>query len=470
MGSAEVAAPPPLPPALPWRRAPGVLWGMLRDRPSLMSRLATGHDAVRLRLGPQQLFYFTRPEHAHHVLALNATNYEKGIGQSHARRALGRGLLTNEGQAWSRARAELRPAFSQQRLPQQTEIIDCEAVALVHRLRLLIDEGRPTTDVQASLTDFTIRVLGAALVGRDLTAYTELSAAFDVVQDQAVYEMTTLNAVPTWVPTRRQRRFRSTLAYLDEVVDDLITQRRCQGGQPDGHGNDLVSLLLTSTTSEPEVRRRLRDELVTMLLAGHETTASSLAWAVYQVGRHPEVRERIRHEAIHALGSQPCSGEDAERAIRELPYTAAVIHEVTRLHPAVWLLSRKALSEDRVGDFRVPAGAQVLICPYALHRDPRFWEAPEEFRPERFLGGFPAKLRYAYIPFGAGPRSCVGRSLGLTEIMVAVARICRDLDFTLEAHDGRSRALLTLRPAGGLGLRACSGTEPGPSSPESGVA
>lgn len=428
---------------VPWYEAPKLLWDMSRDRPTLMSRLTGRYDeAVRLPLGPQALYYFTRPEHAQHVLALNAGNYEKGIGQSHARRALGRGLLTNEGESWRRARAALRPAFAQERVPMQASIVDTEAVRLIRRLASHGSIRHAPLDVQHTLVDYTLRVLGPALIGRDLTKYTELGTAFDVVQDHAIFEMMTLNSVPAWLPTKRQKRFREALRYLDGVVDDLIATHEAAGGQ------DLVSLVLAQPLPEHELKRQLRDELVTMLLAGHETTASTLSWAVGLVGKRPDVYARIADEARQALGPDPATdAASADKAIKALPYTAAVIHEVARLYPAVWLLSRKALADDTVGGYHVPAGAQVLICPYALHRDRRYWEAPEEFNPDRFLGAFPAESRYAYIPFGAGPRSCVGRSLGLTEAIIALARICRDVEFAVEPHNGRAEGLMTLRPA-----------------------
>ena len=418
-----------------------------------MSGLAGHYDAVRLPLGPQALYYFTLPEHAQHVLARNADNYEEGIGQSHARRALGRGLLTNEGESWRRARASLRPAFAQERVPLQASIVDTEAVRLTRRL---VSEGvgnRVPLNVQETLVDYTLRVLGPALIGRDLMAYTELGAAFDVVQDQAIFEMMTLDSVPAWLPTRRRKRFREALRYLDRVVDDLVATHDTISGQ------DLVSLVLAQPLPEAELKRQLRDELVTMLLAGHETTASTLSWAVGLVGTHPHVHARIRDEARLALGSDAAEAADADRAIKALPYTAAVIHEVARLYPAVWLLSRKALGDDVVGGYHVPAGAQVLVSPYALHRDPRYWQAPEEFNPDRFLGAFPAESRYAYIPFGAGPRSCVGRSMGLTEAIIALARVCRDVDFTIDPHTGRAEGLMTLRPADSLFLKVLPAEE-----------
>lgn len=417
---------------------------MTRDRAALMSELTRSHDAVRLRLGPQQLYYFTLPEHAQHVLTHNASNYEKGIGQRHARRALGRGLLTNEGPGWRAARRTLSPAFRGERSSDQGAIVDRETVRMVRELRHDVDPSAPVhVDAQEMLTKLTIRILGPALFDRDLTVYTQLAAAFDTVQAQAVFEMLTLNAVPPWLPLPRQRRFRRALDYLDAVADDLHARWHGDASAP-----DLVSLTRTSGATDAAVRRHLRDELVTMLLAGHETTATTLTWALTLLEQQPEVRARIRSEALEALPDEPVAAPGIGPLLRALPYTTAVVHEVARLYPAVWLLSRQAKEADTIGGFAVPAGAQVVLSPYALHRDPRFWDHPDEFRPSRFLSSFPDVHRYAYLPFGAGPRSCVGQRMGMTEAVVSLARLCRELDFSAVGKPPRrSEALLTLKPA-----------------------
>ncbi|MBM6405598.1 cytochrome P450 [Phycicoccus sp. CSK15P-2] len=431
---------PEHPPTLSRRGAVRALAGMVSDRPTLMSRLAEQHDAVRLPFGRRHLYYFSRPEDAQHILTHNADNYEKGIGQSHARQALGDGLLTNEGAAWQRARSTMRPLFGRSQAAAQTAIVEEEALALADRLGDL--PSGTEIDVRAVLTDYTIRVLGPALIGQDLTRYDRLGASFDTVQAHAIREMLTLNAVPTWAPLPSNHRFDRAMRYLEHVVDDLVDRGR------DEPGDTLVTAVLREPAGEVAPRRRLRDELITMLLAGHETTASTLGWAISLVASHPDVQARIRSEAEVALGDGVSA--EPERLVAGLPFTTAVIHEVLRLYPAVWLISRRAKSADLVGRYTVPAGADVLVCPYALHRDARFWTDPHTFAPDRFLDEFPASSRYAYIPFGAGPRSCIGRSLGLTESTIALTRLCREVAFDPPARAARMEPLLTLRPARGL--------------------
>jgi Cytochrome P450 len=228
-----------------------------------------------------------------------------------------------------------------------------------------------------------------------------------------------------WVPLPHQLRFRRARRELQRIVDELAARR---DGRPPG--DDALSRLVESASREPDPRvgrQRMRDELVTLLLVGHETTASTLGWTFYLADRHPEVWERLHDEAIEVLGDRLPVYEDLHR----LRYTAMVIDEVIRLYPPVWMLSRHAQSADVVGEYDVPAGSDVLVCPYTLHSHPAFWDAPERFDPERFD---PARTvdrpRCAYIPFGAGPRFCVGNNLGLMEAVFVVAMVARELRLT----------------------------------------
>jgi enediyne biosynthesis protein E7 len=186
---------------------------------------------------------------------------------------------------------------------------------------------------------------------------------------------------------------------------------------------------------------------VTLLLAGHETTASTLGWTLYLIDRHPEVRERLHEEAVSVLGDRLPVFEDLPR----LRYTGMVLEEVMRLFPPVWILPRKAQGDDEVGGFRVPAGADVLICPYTLHRHPAFWPDPERFDPERFAAPASERPRYAYIPFGAGPRFCVGNNLGLLEATFVVAQLARELRLSkAPGYRVVPEPMLSLRVRGGL--------------------
>jgi enediyne biosynthesis protein E7 len=423
----------------------GNLLYVQRDRLGLMmSAVREYGDAVRIRMGPKTLYLFNHPEHAKHVLSENHANYRKGLGLVHARRALGDGLLTSEGELWRSQRRAVQPAFQRERVAQAAEVIAEEADRMLGRWR-----ARPgsTVNLVNEMTQLTLGVLGRFLLRADLGSTGHIGAAFEAVQDQAMFEMVTLNAVPPWLPLPRQLRFRRARRELDALVQRLVAEHTAGAGQ----GDDLLSRLLVATGQEPDPRvrrRRLRDELVTLLLAGHETTASTLGWTWYLVARHPEVYERLHAEASETLGDRLPGAEDVAR----LTYTTRVVEEAIRLYPPVWMLTRQAVADDNVNGYHVPAGADVLICPYVLHRHSGFWEEPESFDPERFRPALTAsRPRYAYIPFGAGPRFCVGSNLGLMEAVLVVAMIARE--FRLRRPSGtpiRPEPMLSLRLRGGL--------------------
>ncbi len=427
----------------------GVMAGVWRDRLGMMSGITEDFgDAVRFKLGPKSLYFFNHPDHAKHVLADNAANYHKGIGLVHAKKVLGDGLLTSEGDLWKQQRKTINPAFRRDRLARFAGLVAQEASGLTDSWRRRTRRGpTPPVDVVQEMTALTLGVLGQTLLNADLGAYESMGHAFDVVQDQAMFEMMTLNMVPHAVPLPRHFRFRKASRELDRIVLDIV-RRREESGQT---GDDVLARLLADLAQETDEqvrRRRLRDELITILLAGHETTASTLSWTWYEIDRHPEVAARMREEAREVLGDGLPEYADLHR----LTYTTQVIQEAMRLHPPVWILPRRSLAPDEVGGYHVPAGADVLVCPYTLHRHPRFWADPDRFDPGRFATDQAAtQHKYAYIPFGGGPRFCIGNNLGMMEAVFVAAMVARE--FRLELQPGREvvgEAMLSLRIRGGL--------------------
>jgi cytochrome P450 len=429
------------------QHALSLLWRMNKNRIEVIAEAAKLYgDATRIPLGPKTLYLFNHPDHAKHVLIDNPLNYHKGIGLQHARKVIGDGLLTSEGDRWKAQRKTIQPVFSTKRINAQLGAVADEADNLVKRLRSHVGQG--PVDVRSLMTELTLGVLGRTLLAADLSDYDSLGEDFEAVQNQAMFEMMTLNAVPTWTPLPLQNRFRKARRNLMEVVARLSAERRAH---PTPDGDDVVSRLIESTERETDRVRALgsmRDDLMTLLLAGHETTASTLSWAFYLVDRHPEVWERLHKEAVDVLGDGPMALSD----LHKLTYTTQVLEEVMRMYPAVWLLPRIAQQDDEIGGYHVPAGADVLICPYTLHRHPDFWDDPDRFDPERFAPGRAAKrARYAYIPFGAGPRFCVGSTLGMMEATVVLATVARDLRLTAPRDfTAFGEPMLTLRIRGGL--------------------
>ncbi|MGH3661437.1 MAG: cytochrome P450 [Micromonosporaceae bacterium] len=440
------------PPGPPLSALPKLLWQLGQDRLALMSAAADQADAVRVRLGPRSLYIFNHPDHAKHVLADNAGNYHKGIGLTHARRALGDGLLTSEGELWRKQRKVIQPVFSQKRIARQAGVVAEAAAELVSRLRA--HQGAGPVDVAREMTGLTLSVLGRTLLDADLSGFQQIGESFEAVQDQAMFEMASMSMVPMWLPLPHQLRFRRARKDLHRVVDHLAGVR---AEQLRADAEDVLSRLILSTRAEvdPEVGKvRLRDELITLLLAGHETTASTLSWTFYLLDQHPEAQRRVAEEARAVLGDRLPEYQD----LRQLRHATMAVQEAMRLYPPVWILTRQAQTDDEIGGYHVPAGADVLICPYTLHRHPDFWDAPDRFVPDRFDPTRQTnRPRYAYIPFGAGPRVCVGSNLGMMEAVFALALISRDLRLTLDP--GRKvtpEPMLSLRVRGGLPMRVAA--------------
>ncbi|AGM04424.1 cytochrome P450 [Amycolatopsis keratiniphila] len=426
------------PPGPPRRATFGLLKKLFTDRLALMSDSAEAHgDVVRIAIGPKTMYLVNHPELAKHVLADNAANYHKGIGLQEARRALGDGLLTSDGDVWKKQRRTIQPVFQPKRIARQASVVANEVEGLVKRLR---DTEGPV-EILHEMTGLTLGVLGKTLLDADLGGFTSLGHSFEAVQDQAMFEAVTLSMVPQWAPLKKQLRFRESRDDLRRIADELVEQRLAN---PVENGEDVLSRLIATDGT----RGQMRDELITLLLAGHETTASTLGWAFHLLDEHPEIAAKLRAEADAVLGDQLPTHEDLHR----LPYTARVVEEVMRLYPPVWLLPRVAQADDEIGGYHIPAGSDVVVVPFTLHRHPDFWPEPERFDPDRFDPDRPSgRPRYAYIPFGAGPRFCIGNSLGVMEAVFVLTMVLRDLELRkLPGYDVVPEAMLSLRVRGGL--------------------
>ncbi|MER6622009.1 MULTISPECIES: cytochrome P450 [unclassified Streptomyces] len=437
------------PPGPPVWALPGLLRKLAVDRLGMMRDAARLSDAVRVAMGPKKMYIFNRPDYAKHVLADNAANYHKGIGLVESRKILGDGLLTSEGELWRAQRTNVQPAFRPRRIAEQAGAVAEEAAALVALLRTRAGQG--PVDVLKEVTGLTLGVLGRTLMDTSLDGHGGIAHAFEAVQDQAMFDMVTQGLVPTWVPLATQRRFRRARRDLTRTVDELVADRASRLDEADPGDDAFARMILAARRhDDPAVGRRLlREELVTLLLAGHETTASTLGWTLFLLARHPHVRDLLRDEARAVLADGRLPDADD---LHKLTYTTQVIQEAMRLYPPVWILPRIAQRADEVGGFPVPAGADVLVCPYTLHRHPDLWDDPERFDPGRFDAGRAAnRPRYAYIPFGAGPRFCVGSGLGMMEAVFVTALVTRDLDLdVVPGHRGVPEPMMSLRMRGGL--------------------
>ncbi|MDP2316268.1 MAG: cytochrome P450 [Pseudomonadota bacterium] len=354
------------------------------------------------------------------------------------------GLLTNDGDDWRRRRKLIQPAFRQERIRAYSRLVPELADRLVDRWT----EGE-TRDIHADMSGFTLDIVTRALFGRDVSdRAAQVGEALDVWMRR--YENPLVFVAP-WLdhlPTRFNRRLRRGHANLEAVVRQLIAEARAESGQAEG--TDLLSTLVRLQDEEGRglTDEELRDEVITLLLAGHETTSNVLAWTWMLLSRSPGARRALDEELGAVLGGRAPAYDDIGR----LPYVEAVVKESMRLYPPAWQLGRDAVEDVTLGGYAIPKGANIFIAPVAIHRDARWFPEPEAFRPERWLDGSTTALpRGAWLPFGAGPRICIGGTFAMMELVLAVATIARRVRLELaEGFIPEPQPSVTLRPRAGM--------------------
>jgi len=442
------------PAPVPGPRAPGpagwpllgVLPRLRRDPLAFLTGAAARYgDAVTLRLGPRRVVLINRPEWIHRILHETEGRYGKAAFYDKLVPVLGYGLVTSEGAFWRRQRRLVQPAFQRARLAEL-----CTGVAEVIEARVrawgaLAGRGA-ALEVSRESTALTLEIalrafFGAGIGDEEFRALRGAVAQLQAALNRRLWSLTDLG---TRLPTPANRRFRASCAVLDDIVYRLIRAGRA-GGASRGV---LLGLLLEARDEESGAGmedRELRDEVLTLLLAGHETSANVLAWAWYRLARHPDWARRVALEARAVLGSRAPEFDDLPR----LTTARMVLEETMRLYPPAWFLARTAREDDSLDGLRLRAGTTVLISPYVTHRHPRYWESPEEFRPERFAPeAVRARPRYAYFPFGGGPRRCVGEAFAMMEMQLALALSARRLRMaTAPGVRPVPRAYVTLRPS-----------------------
>ena len=435
------------------RLAPGPRGGLSlgmdlrRDGPRLLLDLAHRHgDVVRMRIGPRTVHLLNDPAHAKHVLQDRNKSYRKSAGARKVRAFLGDGLLTAEGDAWLRHRRMMQHAFSQDRVAALGGPISGAVNEVVETWRPIAERGE-TIDVHAEMMRLTLTVVSRALFSAELGDRAEqMSGAFRVAFDHTVRRLHSLFNVPEGIPTPANLRFRDAVRTLDDIVYGLLARRRTEAP---GAG-DLLSVLMEARDEETGTalgEKELRDEVLTLLLGGYDTAANSLAWTWYLLSKSPAVAERLRGE-LATLGGKAPTVEDLPR----IPYAGMVFEEAMRLYPPVWVLAREAAEDDELGGYHIPAGSMVLISPYVLHHDPRHWSNPEGFEPERFAPEHRGERpRYAYLPFGGGPRQCLGMGLAMLEARLILATLAQRYRLDVVPwHRVDLAASITLAPRGGM--------------------
>lgn len=433
----------------------GNLYGIQDDRLHAFMQLRQDYgDVVRLRIGTRTIHLVSHPDLIEYVLQDNNRNYTKGRGLEKAKPLLGNGLLTSEGEFWRRQRRLAQPAFHRKKIAGFVETMTQATARMLSRWDEHLDKTEPL-NIAGEMMRLTLDVVSRTLFSTGLKpGETESVAnALPFILRETTRRLSSPLGLREYLPIQANQQFQVNLAALNQIVYRIIDERRrvVEAGSQDDLPEDLLSMLMFARDEETGERmndRQLRDEVMTIFLAGHETTANNLAWTFYLLSKHPQIRAQLQEEIDRLLGGRTPVLED----IPNLVYTRQILDESLRMFPPAWAIGRQAIQEDQVGGYRIPDGSGIVISSYVVHRHPEFWENPEGFDPSRFE---PQKVHerphYAYIPFGGGPRLCIGNNFALQESTLVLAMVTQRYGLDLVPdHSVVAETAITLRPRYGI--------------------
>jgi len=428
---------------LAFRRAPIPLLTSLTQRYG---------DIFRMRLLAWPIVFLNHPDYLRQVLVTNYQNYDKrDPSYAIGRMFVGDGLVTAEGEAWKQQHALVMPIFQKKsRDAFDSIIVDatlglCERWEAASRTESYIDVAKEMEDLTLQILSRTVFKVSASRLVESIASEFDLIGNFLLGYFQMPFP-------PLSIPTARSRRVKASLERLDRAVYALIAERRAIQ-EPERYGTDILGLLLSATDDESGKGlsdKQTRDNVVTFMVSGTHTSKTILAWAWHLISQHDSVEEKLHEEVDRVLGGRPATSED----LPKLVYTRMIIDETLRIYPATWMLMRRCIDEDVLGDYRIASHTYLMWSPYLLHRHPAFWENPEQFRPERFEPGKDDSRLAAYVPFGAGPRVCIGKHVALMTMTLVIATIAQKYRLSPKPdHVVQPEAQIVLRPLNGLPMR-----------------
>jgi cytochrome P450 len=417
--------------------------GPLNNNPlEYFTRIAREYgDIAGLRVLNFKTIFINHPDLIEEVLVTNARKYSKGKVLRANRHVFGAGLLTSEGDFWLRQRRLAQPAFHRARIASY-------AATMVEYTRRMLDDwrGGEERDAHQEMMRLTLQIVGKTLFDADVERDAqEVGKSLELLLEIGANFRRTI-FVPHWLPTPTNLRVKREIAQIEKIIYRIIGERRASGRD----AGDLLSMLLSAQDEDGSrmTDRQLRDEAITLFLAGHETTASTLSWTWWLLARNPRVEAKLHAELDAMLGDRAPTLDD----LPKLAYTGHVITESLRLYPAAWGMARLAVEDHEIAGYPVTKGMGVAMAQWVVHRDPRWYDAPEEFRPERWEDDLLKRLpRFAYFPFGGGPRQCIGNTFALMEAALILATIARKFRLRLVSiHPVVPLASITLRPRHGV--------------------
>ena len=401
-------------------------------------------DIVFFRFLGVPACFVNRPDYIESVLVTQNNNFVKSKDYRAMRRVLGNGLLLSEGEFWRRQRKLIQPAFHQARIAAYADIM----VGYTQHLLESWSDGL-TLDIHEAMMHLTLGIVAKTLFDADVSREAEdVDAALTVLMGKFLRQAGLALLLPRWVPLPSSQLLKGAIGRLDNVIYGIIEQRRTSG-QLSG---DLLSVFLQVRDDEGAgmTDRQLHDEIMTLFLAGHETTANVLSWTWFLLAQNPEVEEKLIGELRRVLGGRVPTPAD----LPQLVYTDMVLRESMRLYPPVWVIGRRALAPFRLGEYELPADTNVLISQLILHKDGRYFPEPKRFDPDRWSAGDPraASLpRFAYFPFGGGPRVCIGAGFAMMEAVLLLATIAQQFRIQIASgQEVKMQPTVTLRPRNGI--------------------
>ena len=430
----------------PTSRVPGGTLFLFRRNPiKYLTEAARDYgDIAWIKLSTQDIFLLNNPEYIKDVLVTNSKNFAKSRGLEVAKRFLGEGLLTSEGEFHRRQRRLIQPAFHKQRIEAYAKVMTDCAVRIAETW-----QDAETLDLAGQMNRLTLAIVGKTLFGADVESdASEIRSALSGIMRMFSFTLTLpfSDAIET-ILVFPKRRFQKARDKLDSIIYRIINERRASGKD---HG-DLLSMLLLAQDEEDGggmTDLQVRDEAMTLFLAGHETTANAMTWTWYLLSQHPEIERKLHEELESVLGGRIPTAEDTPR----LKYAEMVFAESMRLYPPAWTLGRRVLADYRIGEYTFPSGSILLMSPYVTQHDPRFFPDPYRFDPERWQPqAREARPKFSYFPFGGGPRVCIGEQFAWMEGVLLLATLGQKWKMRLSpGHPVELQPLITLRPKYGM--------------------
>lgn len=404
-------------------------------------------DFVHFNLLGLNIYLLRDPVLIRYVLQENNGNYTKSIFYKELERMIGKGLLTSEGQEWKKNRRLAQSAFKKSSVEGFSPIFFEESEVIVGEWK-----GKSEVDMSKEMMRLTFRIVGRALFSAKLDEDAKIvDESLEVALAGITDRIQSTIKVPYFLPTPTNLRLKKAIRNMDEVVNKIISNRINSGERV----KDLLDTLIYARDEETGLGlspKQIRDEVITFLLAGHETTSNALTWTFYLLSEHPEIRKQVIEEIRKHI---PQTGNVSMADLEKLPLTARVLQESMRLYPPAWVIERNAVGDDSIAGVKIPAGSLISVCTYAIHRNPKHWENPEKFDPDRFLPENESKRHnFAYIPFGGGPRVCIGNNFAFTEAMMILACVLRVYEPLVSiGHKVEKEPLITLRPKYGMKMK-----------------